>query len=114
MQATERNFCISCNESVKKGRILSGETWANPYSVSASFAGQCVRAGLRHLSWLQPQLSFPALYWTRSLGGSRALGQAGAVLSAMAGACETPYGGKNLPTTEAPVVQGSSPSQICI
>lgn len=76
MRATERNFCISCNESIKR-RIPSGETWANPCSVNASFAGQCVSAGLRHLSWLQPQLSVPALYWTRRLGGSRALGQAG-------------------------------------
>lgn len=44
--------------------------------------------------------------------GSRALGQAGAVLSSMAGASETPYGGKNLPATEAPMVQRSSPSKI--
>lgn len=56
MQATERNFCISCNESIKKGRIPSGET----YSVNVSFAGQCGSAGLRHLSWLQPQQQLPS------------------------------------------------------
>lgn len=102
MQATERNFCISCNESIKRGRIPTGGTWANPCSVNASFAGQSVSAGLRYPSWLQPQLSFPAPYWTRRLGGSRALGQSGAVLSAMAGACETPYGGKNPPPLKPP------------
>lgn len=61
-----------------------------------------------------PSISFPALYWDRRLGGSRALGWAGAVPSVMAGACQTPYGGKDLSTTEAPMVQGSSPSKICL
>lgn len=61
-----------------------------------------------------PSSSFPALYWDRRLGGSRALGWAGAVPSVMAGACQTPYGGKDLSTTEAPMVQGSSPSKICL
>lgn len=54
MQATERNFCISCNESIKRGRTPCGETWANPSSVFARFAGQHVSARLRHLSWLSP------------------------------------------------------------
>lgn len=99
IQATERNFCVSCNESIKKGRIPSGEAWANPCSVNASFAGPCVR----HLSWLQPQ---PRGQQGTGAGWDSALSNAGV--------CETPYGGKNLPTTEAPVVQGCSPSKICL
>lgn len=70
MQATERNFCVSRNESIKKGRIPSREAWANLCSVNASFAGLCVSAGLRHRAGSSP-----------SSGGSRALGQA--VLSAV-------------------------------
>lgn len=70
MQATERNFCIYCNESIKKGRIVSGEIWADPYSVSVSFAGQCVSAGRRHLNWLQPQLSFPPCTGLAGLGAA--------------------------------------------
>lgn len=60
MQATKRNFFISCNESIKRGRIPCGETWANAYSVNISFAGQCGSAGLIHLSWLQPKQQLPS------------------------------------------------------
>lgn len=112
MQATERKFCISCSESIKKGK--NSQTWANPCSVHVSFAGQRGSAGLRHLSWLQPQQQLPSPHWNCSLGGSRALGWAGAVPSVMAGACETPYGGKDLSTTEGPMVLGSSPSKVCV
>lgn len=84
-----------------------------PSSVNVSFSRQCGSAGLRLLSWLQPQ-QLPSTILDSQAQGSRALGRAGAVLSEMAGACETPYGGKNLPPTAAPIMQGCSPSKICI
>lgn len=117
MQVTERNFFISCNESVRKGRPPRGETWANPYSVNASLAGPCGSARLRHLSWLQPQQQLPSPVlesqawgqWGTGTGWGSAVSDGWSLWSQ-----QTPYGGKELSTTEAPTVLGSSPSKICI